>query len=200
MPPGARSAYIAHLPEPRIASATADESWPSCRSAREGLVVVQDLVHGMPGGAASRPRPAPLGPRGPGRIGVPRRGRLRPSARSPSEGVTPHRRDHALAGLAALDATGLPGGEGARGPGPKRTYPPPRPSHLLHGDLLGQNLLLDLEDHDPWCRRLVRGHSLGDAAYDLRHRHSRVSVSPSSSPAGSQKAPGSLTTPSPRSR
>jgi aminoglycoside phosphotransferase (APT) family kinase protein len=80
------------------------------------------------------------------------------------------RREHAQAGLAVLDRLahlGIAGVGGAR-EWAEAHLPPDDPASLIHGDLLGQNILLDVEDGGlclgvlDWCAA-----SLGDPAYDL---------------------------------
>jgi aminoglycoside phosphotransferase (APT) family kinase protein len=75
------------------------------------------------------------------------------------------RREHALAFARVLEGVPGPDGEAVRG-WVREHLPPTQPSRLLHGDLLGQNLLLSLEDEPvgvvDWGAAF-----LGDPAYDL---------------------------------
>lgn len=77
----------------------------------------------------------------------------------------PTRRDHAVSFARVLDQIAGPEGGEARA-WVADHVPPAEPSRLLHGDLLGQNLHLSLEDDIPgvvdWGEAL-----LGDPAYDL---------------------------------
>ncbi len=75
------------------------------------------------------------------------------------------RREHALDHARILDGLSGPEGEEARA-WVHAHLPPPEPSTLLHGDLLGQNILVPL-DGEPlgvidWAEA-----TLGDPAYDL---------------------------------
>lgn len=75
------------------------------------------------------------------------------------------RREHALAFAGILES--VPGSDGEDVRGWVRGHlPPDQPSSLLHGDLLGQNLLLSWDDGPPvvldWSEA-----TLGDPAYDL---------------------------------
>jgi aminoglycoside phosphotransferase (APT) family kinase protein len=75
------------------------------------------------------------------------------------------RQEHALAFAGVLES--VPGSDGEDVRGWVRGHlPPDRPSSLLHGDLLGQNLLLSWDDGPPvvldWSEA-----TLGDPAYDL---------------------------------
>jgi aminoglycoside phosphotransferase (APT) family kinase protein len=87
----------------------------------------------------------------------------------PLEGAIPFhptRRAHAIAELAVLDELDFPEAAGARA-WAHAHLPPETPARLLHGDLLGQNLLVALEDEEPlglidWSHALI-----GDPAYDL---------------------------------
>jgi aminoglycoside phosphotransferase (APT) family kinase protein len=75
------------------------------------------------------------------------------------------RREHALAFARVLERVSGSDGEAVRG-WVREHLPPAEPSCLLHGDLLGQNLLLSWEDEPvgvvDWGAAL-----LGDPAYDL---------------------------------
>jgi aminoglycoside phosphotransferase (APT) family kinase protein len=78
----------------------------------------------------------------------------------------PSRRAHAVAMLAVLDELAVDEFADAR-QWAIAHLPPETPARLLHGDLLGQNLLLGLERDGPigvidWAAALV-----GDPAYDL---------------------------------
>lgn len=75
------------------------------------------------------------------------------------------RREHTLAFAEILESVPGPDGEDVRG-WVRGHLPPDQPSSLLHGDLLGQNLLLSWDDGPPvvldWSEA-----TLGDPAYDL---------------------------------
>jgi aminoglycoside phosphotransferase (APT) family kinase protein len=75
------------------------------------------------------------------------------------------RREHALAFARVFERVSGSDGEAVRG-WVREHLPPAKPSRLLHGDLLGQNLLLSLEDEPvgvvDWGAAF-----LGDPAYDL---------------------------------
>jgi len=127
-----------------------------------GLVVVQGFVHGLPVELRSDRglRPWALVARAAAACHGVEAGPLRALL----EGhVT--RRDHARARLEVLDATRLSEGRDARA-WAEEHLPPADPACLVHGDLLEQNLLLDLDDRSlgivDWSEAL-----LGDPAYDL---------------------------------
>lgn len=79
-------------------------------------------------------------------------------------GVPASRREHAEVGLAALDVPG--GSEIEEAAAWAREHlPPPEPSVLVHGDLLGQNILL--RPDEPTGVIDWEYSTLGDPAYDL---------------------------------
>ena len=113
-------------------------------------------------------------------IGLPRRGHAA-SARIPRKYAT--RRTIRSLPLAVIDATDLPSGFGTRGPGP--SAPPAAVPRTTSSTAisLARTSSCTSRTTNLACRRLSEA-MLGDLAYDLRHRHPRLSVGPSSSPNG----------------
>lgn len=76
------------------------------------------------------------------------------------------REDHAREALAALATLDVPEARDALAWATEH-LPPPEPAHLLHGDLLGQNVLLDPGSEVPFGVIDWECASCGDPAYDL---------------------------------
>ena len=80
------------------------------------------------------------------------------------------RRGHAESALGVLEKRDLPEFDDAL-QWAREHLPPTTPSRLLHGDLLGQNILItiDLRDRDHWSASVIDWHAvaIGDPAYDL---------------------------------
>jgi aminoglycoside phosphotransferase (APT) family kinase protein len=77
----------------------------------------------------------------------------------------PTRRHHAQSTMAIFDELDIPESREAR-VWVEAHLPPEEPVQLLHGDLLGQNLLLDIEDNSLGIIDWSQTH-IGDPAYDL---------------------------------
>ena len=78
----------------------------------------------------------------------------------------PTRRDHALSRLSALEKLTFPEASEALA-WARENAPPPEPCLFLHGDLLGQNIILDIEGKDPPGLLDWEYAEVGDPAYDL---------------------------------
>jgi aminoglycoside phosphotransferase (APT) family kinase protein len=92
--------------------------------------------------------------------------RIDPATVPPALAGPPTRQDHGRAALAALAALDVPEAWDALAWATEH-LPPPEPARLLHGDLLGQNILLD-PDSDPRHGVIDWEHTAcGDPAYDL---------------------------------
>lgn len=78
----------------------------------------------------------------------------------------PSRRDHAIDRLTVLEKLAFPEASDALA-WATENLPPPEPSRLVHGDLLGQNIILDVEGQDPPGLLDWEYATLGDPAYDL---------------------------------
>jgi aminoglycoside phosphotransferase (APT) family kinase protein len=76
------------------------------------------------------------------------------------------RREHALAELATLEEVPGPEAEDARAWALEH-LPPPEPAALVHGDLLGQNVLIDPGATPPFAVIDWEHATRGDPAYDL---------------------------------
>lgn len=130
-----------------------------------GLALVQEMVYGLPcemrAGRMSRVRPW--------EVVAEAAAVCHQVDPEPVAGLVPShptRRAHALSTLAIFEELDIPEAGEARD-WARANLPPGTPSRLLHGDLLGQNLLLGLGDEEQlgildWSAAL-----LGDPAYDL---------------------------------
>lgn len=78
----------------------------------------------------------------------------------------PTRRDHALSNLTVLEKLKFPEASEALA-WARENVPPPEPSCLLHGDLLGQNIILDDEGSEPPGLLDWEYAEVGDPADDL---------------------------------
>jgi aminoglycoside phosphotransferase (APT) family kinase protein len=76
------------------------------------------------------------------------------------------RRDHALIALRTIEALQLPEARDAEA-WAREHLPPAEPATLLHGDLLGQNILLDPTEPVPYAAIDWARAEMGDPAYDL---------------------------------